>query len=524
MPVLSQITAKYPLQEIPLMNIRVEADGGPEHIFCQLLVDFGHRCSQLGSSDAWQELLKRLRWAALLVRCVPLSSSDNILFDKGLQETVRTLNEGTIDEELSELSDKITIVFEQLSTQLVSPLMTELGNHLRAVTGTVRLAVLAYDRRLIPAIAEALKKEKVPDYVTIEIGDWATLSRKPVFDEICVFGSVRNLPEGIYKSGQGKAYTRFAYAWTRHDPAPKQWFETYTDYEDSIWDSCRFIITTIGDAWNNVQDALVPVEAPLELEVADNAGLLDGLLSHASNDDDWLEAFMVATEERVRARPIYLTGNLVLHLGPSLREDVFVLQTESLDVQEIPVMDLRPGDCLVVPEAANRDYRSKLIDQKLGKARVDCRKRQAEWKQGLAAAIEQNGLPATITKLQEMGCKRANVVNLYNWAYGSVVCPQRNADFMAIMSHLGYAQQYSLESHKLLKLILSASHQVSDIMLVEMRKAFAHLDGRVLAQLDNSPLTLTLTSGELRFRLMRVTGLGPIVEVPRSAYENITSR
>jgi hypothetical protein len=521
MPVLSQITAKYPLQEIPLINVRVEADGGPEQIFCQLIADFSHRCSQLGASDAWQELLKRLRWAALLVRCVPLSSSNNILFDKGLREAVRTLNEGATDEELSELSSKIIIALEQLSAQLTSPLVTELGKHLRSTTDTVRLAVLAYDRRLIPAIVEALKTEKVPDHVTLEIGDWATLSRGPVFDEICVFGSGRNLPEGIYKSGQGKTYIRFAYAWTRPDPAPKQWFETYTDYKESIWDNCHFTITNIGDTFKSVENMVSPEEA--FLEAANSTDVLNGLLSYMSNEDDWLETFMVATEEKVRARPVYLTGNLVLHLGPSLREDVFVLQPESLDVQEIPAMDLRPGDCLVVPEAANRDYRSKLIDQKLGKSRVDCRKRQAEWKEGLAAAIEQNGLPATIAKLQKLGCKRANAVNLYNWAYGSVVCPQRNADFIAIMSHLGYAQQYSIESHKLLKLILSASHQVSDIMLIEMRKAFARLDWRVLTQLDSSPLTLTLASGELRFRLVRVTGLGAVVEVPRSSYETITS-
>lgn len=504
------------------MNVRVEADGKPEQIFNQLLIEFGYRCAHLSASEAWQELLKRLRWAALLVRCVPLPLSNNILFDKSIGETARLLGVGGADEELNELSNKLTVVLEQLSTQLESPLITELGKHLRANTGAVRVAVLVYDRRLIPAVIEALKKEALPGHVVVEVGDWATLSRGSVFDEVCVFGSGKNLPEGIYKSGQGKAYTRFAYSWTRPDPAPKQWFETYTDYEESIWDNCRFTITNIGDAWKAVEDTFVPEETPVE--VADNAELLDGLLSHTSNDDDWLEAFMVATEEKVRARPIYLTGNLVLHLGPSLREDVFVLQTENLDVQEIPVMDLRPGDCLVVPEAANRDYRSKLIDQKLGRNRVECRKRQVEWKQGLAAAIEQNGLQATIAKLQELGCKRANAVNLYNWAYGSVVCPQRNADFIAIMNHLGYAQQYSQESLKLLKLILSASHQVSDIMLLEMRKAFVRLDRRVLAQLDNSLLTLSLASGELRFRLMQVTGLGAVLEVPRSAYETITSR
>lgn len=522
MPILSQLTDKYPLQAVPLLSLQVAADNGPEQMLYYLVGDLGRRCSELGAADAWQELLQQLRWASLLVRSVPLAAGSNVLLNASLSDRARLLGSGVSDTILSDLANRIADVLHQLSSQLVSPLMAALRSHIMGrQAGPARVAVLAYDRKLVPAIKASLESISTPYHAEVTVGDWPALSQGPVLDEIYIFGSLRSLPAGIYKSGQGRAYTRIAYAWARPDPIPQPWFDTYPDYEESIWDSCRFAPMSLGNDHSDSTD--VSAHDVISPPTSEAPGEQDAYLIDPTPESDWL-APLTGAREIVRARPIYLSGNRVLYLGTGLREDVFVLRQDSLEVREIPIMELHPGDCLVVPEAANRDYRRQLIDQRLGKAHADCRKRQGEWKGGLADAISKRGIKGVIRELQALGCKRANANNLYNWAYGSVICPQRDADFAAIMSYLGHTREYGQKSHALLRRILSASHQVSDIMLAEMRKALARLDGRSLAQLDESPLTLALGSGRLRFRLMRVTGVGPVTSVARGDYEIITNR
>ena len=524
---LAHLTSKYSLSALTLIHVRVAADEGAEQRFCRLADAFCLRCAELKATEEWDEILFELRWASLLIRAVPLPVGDNVLFPAALLSRLQRLTAELSDVKLRTVSGELIATLEELADRVHSPLAEEMIAYLLDHSAPVNIAVLAYDKKLVTAIGQALMVGDFPAHISIKVCDWPDLSRTTGLDQICFFGSarMRNYPPGLYKCGLSHVFVRTAYAWTKADPHPRPWFEAPEGYKDGIWDTCRFTSEARGELWSGSVD--LPASDPAECK--DNTDLpgddyFDSEELPEAGIMRQAEYSFAEADNKVRARPVYLSGNRVVYLSPSLREDVFILQPGNAEPQEVPVMDLRPGDYLVVPEGINRDYRQVLIDQNLGKSRDACRERQQEWKKGLAEKIARNGLQVTITQLRALGCRRANEPNLYNWAYGSVICPQRRLDFESIMHYLGYNEEHWVKSIRLLKRILSASHQVSDTMLAEMRKGLARLDVSSLSGLDEQRLILPLSGGTIKFTLVRVTGLGPVSEVSRDRYEIVTTR
>jgi len=516
---LDKYGERYPEGTVQLLHIRVQGEGGLECTFHQAVLELGNRCALLDADESWNDTLSGLRWMRTLVGGTPLPLASNPRLRMGLMDMLDELAISTSDTELARLTRKASQALEQLLASDDSPLLTACLEQLTGIGTGQRVGVLLEDGKAAPAIRKALEEAKYqPDY---NIGTWASICQGPVLDRLFLFGAGEHQPTGLYKSGIARGYTRIAYAWARPEPTQGSWFRPYSGHEAGMWSNYHFETLTEGEPW--YANAISPVaEEPEQGVEAEQQGWLAALPDPAEPDEmsQWIS---LVANERLPARRVMLSGGRAVFLGAALREGAFVLGRGSAGVHEVPVMDLAPGDWLIVPEAANRDYRRVLVDRQLGKRRDECRQRQDTWKAALARQISEEGLETVIQRLRALGCKRANSANLTNWAYGSVVCPQRQSDFEAIMTYLGKTRDYARESHRLLKMIQGASHHVADVLERELRRGLADVNPADLDGEEEYPVTLTIGNGEIEFTLVQVAGLGPIVDVERGRFGIITT-
>lgn len=516
---ISRYTERYPARPVQLLHVRVQGGGGLECEFHRAVLELGNRCDLLEADESWEAAMGRLRWLRALVGSTPLALAGNPYIRPGLVDTLAELAAGTSDGELARLAGKAGQALGVLLEHDTSPLLTACLEQLAGLGTGTRVGVLLENGRDAPAVLGIMGNAGRSH--TYSVGTWATICQGPTLDRLFLFGTGERQPPGLYKSGIAQAYTRIAYAWARPEPTSGPWFSPYTGHEDGMWGNYRFEAIVEGEPWYASEASTVDAETG-EADASPNPAA-SSIPWNSPESDGMSQWLGLVASERVPARRVLLGGGRAIYLGGALREGAFVLGRGGAGVHEVPVLDLAPGDWLVVPTAAGGDYRRALVDIKLGKNRDECRRRQDAWKTTLAQRVTGVGMDAAVQQLRALGCKRANPSNLANWAYGSVVCPQRQADFAAIMAYLGRDREYAERSYRLLKMIHSAAHQVDDILERELKRGLVGVNPDELDGEAEYPASIPIGKDQVDFTLVQVASLGLETTIERGRLGTITN-
>lgn len=213
--------------------------------------------------------------------------------------------------------------------------------------------------------------------------------------------------------------------------------------------------------------------------------------------------------ELVSARVALLAANNAVLLPDEADRLVWVLDPRASPqhrVSRVDVLDLEPGDVLILRTSGGGDLVVPLADEILGVKSTELRGMQRTWKRKLREwVIEHGGLASAAAELKAKGCDRANKQNLQNWLDERSLRTEDEGDWAVIMdaaSLQGQAARYWRAMGQLRSAHTKAGHS---------------LGKRLLKMANTQPLDQLGASGSQKFDLgeggslsaFRIEGFGP---------------
>lgn len=177
------------------------------------------------------------------------------------------------------------------------------------------------------------------------------------------------------------------------------------------------------------------------------AGTTSPIQAIGAGDDpqiDWqaVEKELVAHNEDepaelVSARVALLSGDHAVLLPAEADRLIWVLDPRASPqhrVGRLDVLDLEPGDVLILRTSGGGDLVVPLADEILGVRSRELRGMQTTWKRKLREwVIEHGGLASAAAELKAKGCDRANKQNLQNWLDERSLRTEDEGDWAVIM-------------------------------------------------------------------------------------------
>ncbi len=147
-------------------------------------------------------------------------------------------------------------------------------------------------------------------------------------------------------------------------------------------------------------------------------------------------------EDEVDAIVLKLEGaNFVLMENEEGNQAYIVDLDEDDPIHRVPVREVAEGVFILLRTEGGGDYVVDMANHLLREKVSPARAKQELWKQGLREAVAARGADAVVTELKKRGSSRANTSNLRNWQSPRNIRTQDRADFDAILSLSGLADQ-----------------------------------------------------------------------------------
>jgi hypothetical protein len=255
------------------------------------------------------------------------------------------------------------------------------------------------------------------------------------FDRLVVIGPASWFPEHLRSVPRAAMTIVLSHSWVR-DPS------TSLAMLDALTGDVRDIgppivartvgASTVKRGLRIDSDALLPGFSEADLgRMARRVLAIDSVSGNARDKDPVVESRMY----------VLASGEVVfLPTDDASRRDVAELSHEGISVARVPVGELRTGMFLLVRRSGASDYLAEMADRLLASDGEDpraLRDAHSRWQHTLREFVAPRGPTTAAAELRAAGVKVANASNVSRWMSGESLGLQKDANFRALLKHLG---------------------------------------------------------------------------------------
>jgi hypothetical protein len=317
----------------------------------------------------------------------------------------------------------------------MGPEERQLGRALRTLVGGLkdigRSRVVVKPRFIEPTVAWLRSTtQRHPEVVSP-----SALSGDVDLDRLVVIGPASWFPEHLRSVPRAAMTIVLSHSWVRDPSSSVAALDGLTGDERDVGPQIvtrTFGASTVKRSLSIDADALLPGFSEADLgRMARRVLAIDSVPGSARGKDPVVEAKMY----------VLATGEVVfLPTDDASRRDVAELSHEGISVARVPVGDLRTGMFLLVRRSGASDYLAEMADRLLvtdGEDPRALRDAHSRWQHALREFVATRGPTRAATELRAAGVKVANASNVSRWMSGESLGLQKDANFRALLKHLG---------------------------------------------------------------------------------------
>lgn len=254
-------------------------------------------------------------------------------------------------------------------------------------------------------------------------------------DRLIIIGPVSWFPEHLRSVPRAAMTIVLSHSWVRDPAGSLAVLEGLTGHGRDV--GPQVVARTFG---GSAVKRTLRIDADALLPGFSEADL--GRMARRVLDGDAVPGNAREKDVAVEARMYVLASGEVVFLptDEGSRRDVAEPSHEGLTVARVPVGELRTGMFLLVRRSGASDYLTEMADRLLASDGEDprsLRDAHARWQQALRDFVAPRGPTAAARELKEAGVKVANAPNVSRWMSGESLGLQKDAQFRALLKHLG---------------------------------------------------------------------------------------
>ena len=196
-----------------------------------------------------------------------------------------------------------------------------------------------------------------------------------------------------------------------------------------------------------IQDENEIFNNPINPSDLDNSDFFEKIEKEFSNPN--------TDDQLITASCLNISNSRIIYLSQSSSQ--MIIRPREKLVQDINIEKIIPGDYVLLRTKHDKDYLNDMVDHLLGENKEDYKNSLANWKLELKNKSYEFGIDYVEKKLNDLGSKFANKINISNWYSDNSYGPNSEEEFLLVTKLIGLSEKEFIRNWNIIKQLRTAS-------------------------------------------------------------------